>query len=1019
MVCTVCGLFEGPFCRACRTHKRIRELLCGFLLLRSQVEETVQILRTAAGALLDLAEEAAPILARERVEANPASYNPGPELDPRLPPVDPGAAAPSVVTLPAGDAGSGSRSAPDLTEVKAEPDTESRAGPLAEVVGDRKDDSAEGARGSAEVAPGQEQAAEGEEVVKKKKRRKRKSSQEPKKKERSKRRRREEEPVETRGASTAAPPTRAPPVPGPDLDCSRHQSQPHPFQVGLPGYPCHRRHQPDPGLLSPTIHLLRTGVNKRVDDPGRGTTVLGEDTAALRVCSTACGATTTVDADHHGSQSQSKRKSSSQSKAQGSDAGGHEESGCSTPCGSSGCVGSSWGVGPLAVWRGGRLQRDRTGGVGPWREDSCDQGVILYRGMSGRRNSGQHDGGVRGGSLGPEVERDHEREPPAIRHRSSRKDGEVPSVHSPVHWRARVGRPPTREPNEAHERSRRRRRMDSQSRHRRRRRRRSSGSPGPSRGEGRRHRRERRARPEREDRQVTVTPEEVSRAWAQQEEEDKGQEAEEEEGEGPGLEEQRKQEAVEEGEGRCRSQGKANFIKQFEYDQVGRSTRSRCGNQATCSTVWGDWFGPQGAHSQARDSTRSQGRQEEQVGEEQWIVEEFRSFGGHRCRGGQRPGALRSRDTPAESCGALPWCSHRSSSEGDACQLASKHWLRRPVRAPPGDFTGLLPPTVAEASIRTSTEGIDHHLRGAGRIDEGCGFKRDRHPMPAPEVNRSGDVGHTLVSGSEAGDLAARGPGLSCKGGIIGGSKRSVRRFQSALPLEPPRRSKGEEQGQGAREHRPQQGQGEAEERQEWQGEEGRAGEQMSSWERELPMSIDGEESSSCGRELTLQLDGEELSSVAQEELLSGFGPWPAALSVAQRSLVPLGAGQDSLVSSPSGGHAPDDEVHLSGTAEDYSFPPTPPQFENVEGSHQRLRDVTPTAEKEPLPECDEGLRLSGLGPKVLQRLVEVLPLRSSTTGGGKTDIYPLPTSTDLLKGLWDDVTDETVSWVACVCVCH
>ena len=217
MVCTVCGLFEGPFCRACRTHKRIRELFCGSLLLRSQEEETVQILRTAAGALLDLAEEAAPILARERVEANPASYNPGPELDPRLPPVDPGAAAPSVVTLPAGDAGSGSRSAPDLTEVKAEPDTESRAGPLAEVVGDRKDDSAEGARGSAEVAPGQEQAAEGEEVVKKKKRRKRKSSQEPKKKERSRRRRREEEPVETRGASTAAPPTRAPPVPGPDL----------------------------------------------------------------------------------------------------------------------------------------------------------------------------------------------------------------------------------------------------------------------------------------------------------------------------------------------------------------------------------------------------------------------------------------------------------------------------------------------------------------------------------------------------------------------------------------------------------------------------------------------------------------------------------------------------------------------------------------------------------------------------------------------------------------------------------
>ena len=44
-------------------------MLCGGLLLRDQ-EEALAILRTAAGALLDLAEVAAPILAKERLDSN-------------------------------------------------------------------------------------------------------------------------------------------------------------------------------------------------------------------------------------------------------------------------------------------------------------------------------------------------------------------------------------------------------------------------------------------------------------------------------------------------------------------------------------------------------------------------------------------------------------------------------------------------------------------------------------------------------------------------------------------------------------------------------------------------------------------------------------------------------------------------------------------------------------------------------------------------------------------------------------
>ena len=66
MSCSSCRLFGGPICASCRTLRRIRELLQGGLLLRSQEAAVVQALRGAAGALVDLAEEAAPVLQAER-----------------------------------------------------------------------------------------------------------------------------------------------------------------------------------------------------------------------------------------------------------------------------------------------------------------------------------------------------------------------------------------------------------------------------------------------------------------------------------------------------------------------------------------------------------------------------------------------------------------------------------------------------------------------------------------------------------------------------------------------------------------------------------------------------------------------------------------------------------------------------------------------------------------------------------------------------------------------------------------
>ena len=127
MTCTVCGLFTGNPCRACRTHKRIRELLCGSLLLRDQEEEeAVTILRTAAGALLDLAEIASSILARERAEANPPGFNPGFDSGPGLAPVDPGAGAPSSAPAPKPASTKASR----LARLPTPPPAPVRSGPV-------------------------------------------------------------------------------------------------------------------------------------------------------------------------------------------------------------------------------------------------------------------------------------------------------------------------------------------------------------------------------------------------------------------------------------------------------------------------------------------------------------------------------------------------------------------------------------------------------------------------------------------------------------------------------------------------------------------------------------------------------------------------------------------------------------------------------------------------------------------------------------------------------------------------
>ena len=74
--CRLCLTFEheegSVSCSGCRSIRRIRDLYCGGFLVRSQESRGVEILRSCVGALTDLAEEAAPILERERQESGPS-----------------------------------------------------------------------------------------------------------------------------------------------------------------------------------------------------------------------------------------------------------------------------------------------------------------------------------------------------------------------------------------------------------------------------------------------------------------------------------------------------------------------------------------------------------------------------------------------------------------------------------------------------------------------------------------------------------------------------------------------------------------------------------------------------------------------------------------------------------------------------------------------------------------------------------------------------------------------------------
>lgn len=190
----------------------------------------------------------------------------------------------------------------------------------------------------------------------------------------------------------------------------------------------------------------------------------------------------------------------------------------------------------------------------------------------------------------------------------------------------------------------------------------------------------------------------------------------------------------------------------------------------------------------------------------------------------------------------------------------------------------------------------------------------------------------------------------------------------------------------------------------------------MSSWRRELAeLKDEGLARGHCQQVGALGSSWDREHAIAAQGVeLTGHCPGSVAQS---RSPEALACRRDRL-SEPAVPDGAADETLKSSVAKDYVFPPDPPHFESVEGQPQQQTSCPQAAEKECPSDLFGSSKISSFGSHLFQRLMEVLPLRSSNTGGGKTDFFPyLPPS--IFSGVCGTQWTRSVCRGLLACVCH
>ena len=104
--------------------------------------------------------------------------------------------------------------------------------------------------------------------------------------------------------------------------------------------------------------------------------------------------------------------------------------------------------------------------------------------------------------------------------------------------------------------------------------------------------------------------------------------------------------------------------------------------------------------------------------------------------------------------------------------------------------------------------------------------------------------------------------------------------------------------------------------------------------------------------------------------------------------------------------------------AQSQPFGPSSDTLDGTFGAMDSAGYLLHSSKKSGSDEGDSGLGFSQLGHRLLQRLLEVVSLRSKPTGGGRVlTIFPLPTSRSILEKMMPQLSEPAVSWLLCVVI--
>ena len=331
---------------------------------------------------------------------------------------------------------------------------------------------------------------------------------------------------------------------------------------------------------------------------------------------------------------------------------------------------------------------------------------------------------------------------------------------------------------------------------------------------------------------------------------------------------------------------------------------------------------------------------------------------------------------------------------------------------PPAQKFGTLPAGAPDDSVGSGLDGL--RSRGGSRRPSSTALQELRIQSPR----------NSLVSCSTPGDPGPGGRYADSGGGDGGSSQGRLPGEQDAMAGKPPRWSRKQQPGQ--RHHKGKEQEGRGWKKRLWKGSKRRKGWQLSQGRPYPP----GEGRGSCPQGLRRKGEEEKLEKSRDETLVevmkeveklmkTGYEGGTAVAPRLTRGTVGLPGGSSFEEMPPVV-----QSVHAASTkivAEEFKH--SVPESSSMDEQLGSLA-LEPTAEafvsgkKKDARVCLEGLSLSAGGSRIVQGLLEVLPLRSQTTGKGeKLALFPLPTSRSFLLAHFPELSLVEVDWLICVCL--